>query len=314
MNRSALCIKMLQLINGTNYINRSELAARLETNVRNIAEFKKELEIAGYVIESVNGRYGGYRLLKGSTLPIVNLTNTELDALDKASSYLESHQDFLNQQDYQTAIMKVKSAINYQSKNSSILFRNPSLRLSETMRSMITMCEEAKEQQLSVTLKYKSMHANTFKELNLQPYEILCIKGAYYVLGYNSSIKEFRTYKFSDARLTNCQITNQHFTRDHDFNVMSYIGESGLMKNDLHKIDCLIKGELSLLIYESEIGVQSIKEWMNEHELHLETIIEGEIEAIRFVLSLGSACHLSDDCPLKDKIKTNLQLMVKQYE
>ena len=65
MNRSALVIKMLNYLyaNGRKKpVSREDLAEVLETNVRNIVEFKKELEVAGYLIESVRGKDGGYIL------------------------------------------------------------------------------------------------------------------------------------------------------------------------------------------------------------------------------------------------------------
>ena len=43
-------------------MNTFELAKELETNPRNIREFKKELVTAGYNIQEVKGRYGGYYL------------------------------------------------------------------------------------------------------------------------------------------------------------------------------------------------------------------------------------------------------------
>ena len=59
MNRAALCIRMLTLLNSRGLLSKTELAELLETNVRNIPEFKRELEIAGYTIDSIPGRYGG---------------------------------------------------------------------------------------------------------------------------------------------------------------------------------------------------------------------------------------------------------------
>ena len=66
----------------------------LETNIRNISEYRKELEEAGYRIESTTGKYGGYRLLPNSLFPVVSLRKDELQAVKEAQSYLKSHGDF----------------------------------------------------------------------------------------------------------------------------------------------------------------------------------------------------------------------------
>lgn len=313
MNRSALCIKMLKILNSQEMISRKELAEKLDTNIRNIAEFKKELEVAGYVIETIQGRAGGYHLQKQSLTPVVALSANEQQAIDESCSYLQAHLDFLPINEYLEAISKIKAASSYQMNSSSILFRNPSIVLSETMREMIALCENARDSSSCVQIEYKSMHSFDFKEIIMHPYEILSVKGAYYVLGYNAGIKEFRFYKFSDARLRKCIKMKKQFVRDLDFDVKNYVGKVGLMKNDLHDIDCVIEGELSLLIYENEIGIQSQKEWISENKLHLKTMIEGRIEAIRFVLSLGSACRLNDACELKAVIQEDIKRMMELY-
>ena len=59
MSKTLMCIKMLELLNTGRVFKATELANLLETNVRNIIEYKKELEEAGYYISSVLGRYGG---------------------------------------------------------------------------------------------------------------------------------------------------------------------------------------------------------------------------------------------------------------
>ena len=50
------------------FMTREELAQELNTNVRNILEYRKELEEVGYVIEGTTGKYGGYQLKSGTLL------------------------------------------------------------------------------------------------------------------------------------------------------------------------------------------------------------------------------------------------------
>ena len=64
MGKSAMCIQMLQILNSGRVYKASELADLLETNPRNIIEYKKELEEAGYYIISIPGKFGGYQLDK----------------------------------------------------------------------------------------------------------------------------------------------------------------------------------------------------------------------------------------------------------
>lgn len=70
MNRTNLCIRMLQLLKARGKMNTTQLATELEVNPRNIREFKKELVLAGYNVEEVKGRYGGYILNDEYDLPV----------------------------------------------------------------------------------------------------------------------------------------------------------------------------------------------------------------------------------------------------
>lgn len=73
MNRTNLCIRMLQLLKARGKMNTTQLADALEVNPRNIREFKKELVLAGYNVEEVKGRYGGYILNDQYDLPVTIL-------------------------------------------------------------------------------------------------------------------------------------------------------------------------------------------------------------------------------------------------
>ena len=57
MNRTSLCLQMLMLLKARGKMNTKELASALETNPRNIREFKKDLITAGYNIQEQKGRY-----------------------------------------------------------------------------------------------------------------------------------------------------------------------------------------------------------------------------------------------------------------
>ncbi len=77
MGKASMCIQMLQILRSGRVYKCTELAELLETNPRNVIEYKKELEEAGYYIVSIPGKYGGYKLEQGSLIPSLNLSNEE---------------------------------------------------------------------------------------------------------------------------------------------------------------------------------------------------------------------------------------------
>ncbi|MDY3303358.1 MAG: HTH domain-containing protein [Clostridia bacterium] len=76
-SRTYNCIQMLKILFTRGTVKIKDLAAELQTNPRNIPEYKMELEFAGYQIDTVPGRNGGYRLSTSDFFPTVRLTDAE---------------------------------------------------------------------------------------------------------------------------------------------------------------------------------------------------------------------------------------------
>lgn len=110
MNRTSLCIRMLLILkaNATkqNPINSKELAQALEVNPRNIREYKRELITAGYNIQEIKGRYGGYYLDETSIFPALRLDKQEEQALLEAKHFIQTQQ-FEKKSNFNSAVDKV---------------------------------------------------------------------------------------------------------------------------------------------------------------------------------------------------------------
>ena len=94
MGKAGMCIQMLQILNTGKVYKVSELAEMLETNPRNIIEYKKELEEFGYYIENIPGRYGGYRLESTILIPSLKFTEDEKRILSDGNNFINSRSDF----------------------------------------------------------------------------------------------------------------------------------------------------------------------------------------------------------------------------
>lgn len=313
MNRSSLCIKMLQILNAHDFVTTKELAERLETNPRNIIEFKKELEVAGYVIESVKGRYGGYRLVDKAELPKIRLSESEKQAMNDAYSYLRNHSDFLNISEYTRAYEKIKSSLTFNSNQSDIFFHENNQKVNDGIKEMIQLCEKGKKDNLAITFEYKSLNSMDYQNIEFCPYEIMNIQGDYYCIGYSKTKHDFRIYKFSNARMRNMKILNKKFTKDIDFNVNAYIGKSGLMKDEIIEAEFIITGKNAILYSERPMGVNPQTYFDEKNQLHVKTLFEGKLSAMKFLCSLGSSCTLISPIELKNEMKEEILKMVENY-
>ena len=95
MGKAYNCIKMLEYLSTGKTYKVSELAACLETNPRNIIEYKNTLIEMGYDVESISGRYGGIKLNSRNILPPLKFTPSEKEALIEGFRYISSKRNFL---------------------------------------------------------------------------------------------------------------------------------------------------------------------------------------------------------------------------
>lgn len=287
MNRTALCIQMLNLLKSRGLMTREKLAEEMQTNVRNISEFRKELETAGYAIETVSGKYGGYRLVEDALLQVPALTETEKRSLKEAGRYLKSHPDFRYQHNFLTALDKIHAGLRDQSPSADVYMKNRGV-LNDHLQKLLAACEVGIQFQLEVLLTYRSMRSDVFEEVRIHPYEILNYQQAYYCLGYSLKAKDYRIYKFSEERMKDCQISEHTFVRERDFKLSDHIGEGSLVKDRVHELDLTICQEEALLIAEQPPGIHCELEWVENKKLHLHMFMEGDVAVRMFLLSLGN--------------------------
>jgi len=314
MNRAALCIQMLQMLKSRGFMSRDEIAQELEINKRNVAEFRKELEIAGYHIISTTGKYGGYALLSDALLPSAPFSEAEKQSLREVQTYLTSHPDFLEGKTACHAIDKILSNVVMEEGHPGFYIEQEQYVVSKTLRIYIDLMHKALKEQRCVELTYRSMKERRTKTFRIHPYEIIHYKGAYYCIAYSLLKKDYRTYKFSEERMKNCVLLDQYFQRDRDFELQHHIGTSGLMKEEGIAVTLEIYEEAAVLCAEKQIGLHPSFHWINENTLHYQTIFEGKKEAISFILSLGGKAKVLSPGSLCEEIMEQAKQMMRQYD
>lgn len=239
MNRTALCIKMLMLLKARGMMSTNEIASELETNPRNIREFKKELITAGYHIIETRGRYGGYYLDETSLFPSLGLSSNEILALKDSRGIIRSHPEFDIKQ-FDSALDKILSADKDVKEMTRYYINQPVLELSKKEKDMISICQEAQKDGLSIQIKYQTLHQKESLEFLVDPYEIIHYKNTYYIIGFSHRRNDYRIYRFSEQRMHDCKISSHKFLRDPDFHISNFIGQQSLIKGDFIKIEIAV--------------------------------------------------------------------------
>lgn len=260
MNRTNLCIRMLQLLKARGKMNTTQLASELEVNPRNIREFKKELVLAGYNVEEVKGRYGGYILNDQYDLPVTIFSDEQKDALVQSYKFMCTQKDFKPLSLYCDAMDKI-IATSKISSNDSLHYMSNSIKLDQKTSTMIDKTQQAINLGLCVLLSYQSLQDETPKEFEVEPYEIIHHHKSYYLIGFSLLRKDYRMYRFSLERMYSCEISSRHFIRDNHFHLSNYIGEHSLIPLDLKQIQ--------VRVYHNENGLRLFKEkyWGNKLQI-----------------------------------------------
>ena len=260
MNRTNLCIRMLQLLKARGKMNTAQLASELEVNPRNIREFKKELVLAGYNVEEVKGRYGGYILNDQYDLPVTIFSDEQKDALVQSYKFMRTQKDFKPLSLYCDAMDKI-IATSKISSNDSLHYMSNSIKLDQKTSTMIDKTQQAINLGLCVLLSYQSLQDETPKEFEVEPYEIIHYHKSYYLIGFSLLRKDYRMYRFSLERMYSCEISLRHFIRDNHFHLSNYIGEHSLIPLDLKQIQ--------VRVYHNENGLRLFKEkyWGNKLQI-----------------------------------------------
>ena len=260
MNRTNLCIRMLQLLKARGKMNTTQLASELEVNPRNIREFKKELVLAGYNVEEVKGRYGGYILNDQYDLPVTIFSDEQKDALVQSYKFMRTQKDFKPLSLYCDAMDKI-IATSKISSNDSLHYMSNSIKLDQKTSTMIDKTQQAINLGLCVLLSYQSLQDETPKEFEVEPYEIIHYHKSYYLIGFSLLRKDYRMYRFSLERMYSCEISSRYFIRDNHFHLSNYIGGHSLIPLDLKQIQ--------VRVYHNENGLRLFKEkyWGNKLQI-----------------------------------------------
>lgn len=313
MSRSKDCIQMLMLLKARGTMNREQLAKSLHCNIRNIIEYKKVLEEAGYRITSRNGKYGGYTLDTSVLLPVLRFDRQESEALLKARRFLKYHEDFLEYPKVESAFDKLQALTPFKNHNQEYYLHADQVIVSPRIKNLLEQFKYAVNECLWMDIIYQGLKENIAGRIRIQPYELLHFKSAYYCLAYSLRAKDFRFFKLSEERLKHCSVNAEHFVRNADFNLNNYIGKQGLIHDESFSLEFILYDEVAKWMMEREMGIHMKKKWLDDKRLHVCMVMEGELQTIAFLLSLGAKCKLLAPTHLKMKMKTILHEMMDMY-
>lgn len=313
MGKTSICIKMLELLNTGRIFKVSELAYILETTSRNIIEYKRELEEAGYYIDSIPGRYGGYKLEKSNIMPSLKLTNEEKLGLMKGYEMIMSKPEFMYTKHFVGAMSKISSSILLKHSEEPTIFIDkwPLAMPKEQVLERYDLITEAIKKKKTLKLEYlttKNVYAN--KEIN--PYKLYMFDNEWYVLALSKNDNDIKYFKLN--RIGQIELTNEDFRVGKYFNASDYLDEYGMKRNgEWYDVELKLSGKSAILPREYVYGRnQEIK--VDGDSTILSCKMQYKDKIIKFVLGFGSDCEIIKPEWLKEEILIILEKMMKSIK
>lgn len=315
MGKSAMCIQMLQILNSGRVYKVSELADLLETNPRNIIEYKKELEEAGYYIISIPGKFGGYQLDKTAIMPSLKFTEEEKKAISDGAGYLEARNDFLLKKDFQTAMSKIYSSMRHNEPQVEplVLDRFPLSMQNKEIVDRYNALEKCILRQFKIKLQYLSLK-NEVTDRIFHPYRLFMYNNAWYVIGFDEKSGEIRYFKLN--RINSFEIrSEQKFRRLLTYNESDYFDEYGMKKNgEWYPIKLQLFDQYAMLVKERVYGKNQAVEALEDGSSILTCEMQNKENIKVFVLGFGEHCKVLEPEWLRKEIIEDMQNVFDRYK
>lgn len=297
MNRTANAIRMLRYLKLVNIAKKRELAEYLEVKPRYVLELKYELETAGYTIETVNGKHGGYRLLDQDSLPIHKLSTKMKEALVQAAPFLLSLNEPVISPHFKEAYRVIAGT----------LPKTPTVITSMTQKWQLSKDPQQIElfiEQLSyailerfyVQVEYKPQSRES-KSYILEPRELTLYDGQWYVLAQDT-VRKVSVFKIS--RIEQLKVRNQRFEHDTQFQTSKTLTPYGFSVDQ--PIRCKLRLTRREYMSEFIIGENQIIEWLDESTFTLEATVYAKRSLIELILQLGDGCEVLQPSSIRKEI------------
>ena len=303
MSKTSLSIQMLEILYSRGVVGISELARLLETNPRNIPEYKKELEKAGYIIDTIPGRYGGYVLNKKYIFPAAKLSESEKSGLMQGFEYLLSRNDFMRKDDYSKAMAKISSALMATDSADDILVANrfPLAMPEREIEERYVAISHCISNKTTIEIEYLSLSNEASKRV-LHPYKLFMYNNAWFVVGFDEKSNDFRYFKLN--RIQSFKLLNKPFRVKLTYNERDFIDEFGMKQNgEWYPIKLKITGKYAMLVKERIYGKNQTVEPVDKDTTILSVEMQNKEDILSFILGFGTNCEVLEPEWLREEMK-----------
>lgn len=314
MNRTAKCIKLLILLRARGRMSASALAEELETNPRNVREFVRELQEAGYAIESARGVAGGYQLKSGALIPVAPLDERHMEVLRQARDYIRSDPGFAFGSDAAFALDSIL-ALSSGAREESVHYVIGSFsRLSETEKQTVRKIQQAIARQNVIEFSYQKLSQSEPEKRRVNPYELVCSEGRWYLIGYDRARHDYRNFRLSSQRFDDVWICMDQFIRDPGFRLEEHFGRGSIFRFSREYFQIRVRKDREREFLEIDWGDRLEKSEENEEYALYSFYSDHPSSVLRKLTRLGAGAVLKAPLERVREYTDTLRRILSEYE
>ena len=314
MGKAAMCKQMLQILNTGRVYKISELAEMLETNPRNIVEYKKELEECGYYIDTIPGRYGGYKLDTTHTIPTLKMLPGEKAALVDSYNFILAKKDFINKSGYTKTISKIFSTLMIE--NNSDVFSvdkvNSAIEQS-AIEKYYTIIDKAIKEKNALIIKYRWLKEPT-SVCEVHPYQLFLYDNEWRFFGWLIKDGIGDIFYFKLTRIESIEQKGTKFRVWNRFKIEDYIKKNVCtMNGEMFSMTLIAHGVRAKIMKEKHFGYNQKCEDLLDGSTKVTMEMQKNPSTYNTILSFGDLVEVVEPEWLKEKIKKIAKTIYEKY-
>ena len=314
-----MCIRMLQILNTGRVYKVSELAELLDTNPRNILEYKKELnEVAtecGYefFIDTIPGRDGGYQLSGNAVIPATKLTEEERSIFLQSFNYLLSSKSFVEKDNAIKVYAKIMS---------NMLIADKSLELASVNKTSFRDIRKVKEwfEIINACIKGKKVIRITYNylkepqhEVEVHPYQLFLYDNEWRFFGWNCETAD--VFYFKLCRIESIQVTDKRFQVWRQYRFENYVKNGVFTQNgEMFSLTLIASGIRAKIFKERDFGANQICEDLPDGRTKVTMDMQKNHSTYNFILGCGDLVEVVEPQWLREKIKELATAILEKYD
>jgi predicted DNA-binding transcriptional regulator YafY len=196
-------LQLLELLQSADTRTVAELAERLAVNERTVRRYVQHLLDLEIPVESVRGRYGGYRIRAGYRMPPVILSDDEAVALLLGLVHAQASSDAPDVA-IQTAMSKIRRSLPAESARrldsllETAVLDVPTQRDVPDAGTLLTIADAIKQRR-PLDLRYLDA-ADTPSRRTVLPHDLVAHSGRWYLIAFDTARRSERTFRVDRIR------------------------------------------------------------------------------------------------------------------